>query len=76
MKINGLALEKVYVYPDRKDLYAYRQGNQTLLCPKSPPRIADSDRTVLTDKRGHRYARNSVDLEIKLETDYYIFNMI
>ena len=46
----------VYSYLDRKDIYALRQSNQTLLVRRG--KIIDSDKAMVTDKYGHRYARH------------------
>ena len=65
--------EKVYCYLTGKNLFAERQSNKTLLVKRN--RLPDSDRLILTDKLGYRYARNSIGLEIYCE-EYFIFNMI
>ena len=52
--------EVVYSHRDAKRVLAKRQSNCTILVDKS--KLADSDKTVITDKFGHRYAR-SVHLE-------------
>lgn len=47
----------VHSFLDKRDVFALRQNNQTLLIPFSR-KIADSDKAILTDKYGHRYSRN------------------
>lgn len=65
--------EKVYCYLVDRNLYAERQSNQTILVARH--KLPDSDRLILTDRKGHRYARNSISLEQHC-IGYYIFNII
>ena len=62
----------VYSYLDRKDIYAFRQSNQTLLVRRG--KIIDSDRAIITDKYGHRYAR-SIALEA-YAPQFFVFESI
>ena len=62
----------VYSFLDKRDLFALRQDNQTLLVPFSR-KIADSDRAILTDKYGHRYARN---LSLEQFSPHMVFTLI
>lgn len=65
-------MERVYCRLADKELLAQRVSNQTLKVKKT--KLPDSDRIIVEDKRGHRYARNSISLEGF--GDCYIFNMI
>lgn len=73
-----LPTEKIYWIGGRigggKSISALRQSNQTLCV--SHGAVADSDSVVLEDSRGHRYARQSIDLETKLGLDYFVFSII
>ena len=62
----------VYSYLDRKDIYAFRQSNQTLLVRRG--KIIDSDRAIITDKYGHRYSR-SIELEA-YAPQFFVFESI
>ena len=62
----------VYSYLDRKDIYALRQSNQTLLVRRG--KIIDSDEAMVTDKYGHRYARR-VAMEA-YSPQFFVFEMI
>ena len=62
----------VYSFLDRRDVFALRQSNQTLLVPFSR-KIADSDRAMLTDKYGHRYSRS---LSLELFSPHMVFTII
>ena len=55
--MSNLKKTLVYSFLDKRDVFALRQNNQTLLIPFSR-KIADSDKAILTDKYGHRYSRN------------------
>ena len=65
--------ELFYSYLDKRNVFAIRQSNQTVLLKKGKG-IVDSDRMMLTDKRGHRYARR-IDLE-DFDNVHYVFCMI
>lgn len=56
-----LKKELFYSFLDRRNVFGFRQSNQTILLKKRKG-IIDSDRMILTDKYGHRYARD-IDLE-------------
>ena len=62
----------VYSFLDKKEVFALRQSNQTLLVPFSR-KIADSDKAMLTDKYGHRYSR---DLSLEQFSSHMVFTMI
>lgn len=62
----------VYSFLDKRDVFALRQNNQTLLIPFSR-KIADSDRAILTDKYGHRYSR---DISLEQFSSHMVFTMI
>ena len=62
----------VYSFLDKKEIFALRQSNQTLLVPFSR-NIADADRAMLTDKYGHRYARN---LSLEQFSPHMVFTII
>lgn len=62
----------VYSYLDRKDIYALRQSNQTMLVRRG--KIIDSDRAIITDKYGHRYARR-ISLEA-YAPQFFVFELI
>ena len=59
----------VYSFLDKREIFALRQDNQTLLVPFSR-KLADSDRAMLTDKYGHRYAR---DLALEQFSPHMVF---
>ncbi len=69
--------ELVYSDLDKRNIIADRQSNKTLLVKRNRTlSIIDSDRSILTDKRGHRYSRNiALELDIN-ETTNYIYFMI
>ena len=62
----------VYSFLDKREVFALRQSNQTLLVPFSRG-IADSDKAMLTDKYGHRYAR---DISLEQCKNHMVFTMI
>ena len=68
-----MKIEKVYIINQNKNVFAKRQSNQTILLDRR--KTIDSDRLMIEDKRGFRYARNSIDLEKHCE-GFYILNMI
>ena len=49
--------ELVFSNIDNRNIFAFRQSYRTLVIPKTR-KIVDSDKTILTDKRGFRYYRN------------------
>jgi len=63
----------VYSNLDKKEVPAYRQSNQTILVDKD--KLSDSDRQIIEDEYGHRYARN-IDLEKDINYKQYIFEII
>lgn len=65
--------ELFYSYLDRRNVFGIRQSNQTVLLKKRKG-IVDSDKMVLTDKHGHRYARR-IDLE-DFDNVHYVFCII
>lgn len=67
-------LKKTLVYSilERKEIFALRQSNQTLLVPFSL-KLANSDRAVLIDKDGHRYSR---DISFEQFSSHMVFTMI
>ena len=67
-------MKTTYVTMNGKKIAASRQSNKTLLIPKTRKNFPDSDRTILEDKYGHRYARD-IELE-QIEPDMFIFCMI
>lgn len=69
--------ELVYSELDKRNIIAIRESNQTLLVNRNRTlSIIDSDRSILTDKRGFRYCRQ-IDLEIfNNNTEHYIYFMI
>ena len=67
--------ELVYSVLDKRNIYAIRQTNQTLLVSKKK-KLIDSDRAMLEDKYGHRYARD-MSLDTVLDSFHnYIFRSI
>lgn len=62
----------VYSFLDKRDVFALRQNNQTLLIPFSR-KIANSDKAILTDKYGHRYSRN---FSLEQFSPHMVFTMI
>lgn len=52
-----LKKELFYSFLDRRNVFGVRQSNQTILLKKRKG-IVDSDKMILTDKRGYRYARD------------------
>ena len=62
----------VYSFLDKRDIFALRESNQTLLVPFSRG-IADSDKAMLTDKYGHRYSR---DLTLEKFSPHMVFTAI
>lgn len=64
--------EVVYSYLDDRHALAKRQSNRTLLVDKR--KLVDSDKAIITDKFGHRYAR-SVHLET-YSGEHFVFEMI
>ena len=56
--MNRLKKTLVYSILDKRDIFALRQSNQTLLVPFSRG-IVDSDRARLEDKYGNRYFRDT-----------------
>ena len=65
--------ELVYSFLDKRYVMAIRQSNCTILLKKRP-KIIDSDRMMLTDKRGHRYCR-LISME-NLCKGFYYFQII
>ena len=55
--MNKLKKTLVYSFLDKRNIFALRQSNQTLLVSFSQG-IVDSDKAMLTDKYGYRYSRN------------------
>ncbi len=67
--------ELVYSILDKRNIYAIRQSNLTLLVSKKK-KLIDSDRAMLEDKKGHRYVRD-MRLDMVLDSNHnYIFRMI
>lgn len=67
--------ELVYSVLDKRNIYAIRQSNLTLLVSKKK-KLIDSDRAMLECKKGHRYARD-MRLDMVLDSNHnYIFRMI
>lgn len=67
--------ELVYSILDKRNIYAIRQTNLTLLVSKKK-KLIDSDRAMLEDKNGHRYVRD-MKLDMVLDSNHnYIFRMI
>ena len=62
--------ELFYSYLDRRNVFAIRQSNQTVLLKKRKG-IIDSDSMYLTDKNGHRYGR-IIDWEGMCEGYFYL----
>jgi hypothetical protein len=77
-RMYNLPKTKVYELSiTKRDIFGYRQSNQTILVPKHI--LPDSDRLALEDKYGYRYARD-ISLEYDLSTrraivPYYIFKI-
>ena len=71
-RMSNLKKILVYSFLDKRDVFALRQSNQTLLIPFSR-KIADSDRAILTDKYGHRYSR---DISLEQFSSHMVFTMI
>ena len=70
--MSNLKKTLVYSFLDKKEIFALRQSNQTLLVPFSR-KIADSDKAMLTDKYGHRYSR---DIPLEQFSSHMVFTMI
>ena len=70
--MSNLKKTLVYSFLDKRDVFALRQNNQTLLIPFSR-KIADSDKAILTDKYGHRYSRN---LSLEQFSPHMVFTII
>ena len=67
--------ELVYSILDKRNIYAIRQSNLTLLVSKRK-KLIDSDRAMLEDKNGYRYVRD-MRLDMILDPNHnYIFRMI
>lgn len=67
--------ELVYSILDKRNIYAIRQSNLTLLVSKRK-KLIDSDRAMLEDKNGYRYVRD-MRLDMILDSNHnYIFRMI
>ena len=52
-----LKKELFYSFLDRRNVFGFRQSNQTILLKKRKG-IVDSDKMILSDKRGYRYTRD------------------
>ena len=59
----------VYSFLDKREIFALRQSNQSLLVPFSR-KIIDSDKAILTDKYGHRYSR---DISLEQFSPHMVF---
>ena len=70
--MSNLKKTLVYSFLDKREIFALRQSNQTLLVPFSR-KIADSDKAMLTDKYGHRYSR---DISLEWFSAHMIFTVI
>ena len=70
--MNSLKKTLVYSFLDKREIFALRQSNQTLLVPFSR-KIADSDKAMLTDKYGNRYSR---DVSLGEFSSNMVFTMI
>ena len=70
--MSNLKKTLVYSFLDKREIFALRQSNQTLLVPFSR-KIADSDKAMLTDKYGHRYSR---DISLEQFSSNMVFTMI
>ncbi len=70
--MNNLKKTLVYSFLDKRDVFALRQSNQTLLVPFSR-KIANSDKAILTDKYGYRYSRN---FSLEQFSPHMVFTMI
>lgn len=67
--------ELVYSILDKRNIYAIRQSNLTLLVSKRK-KLIDLDRAMLEDKNGYRYVRD-MRLDMILDSNHnYIFRMI
>ena len=70
--MSNLKKTLVYSFLDKREIFALRQNNQTLLVPFSQ-KITDSDKAMLTDKYGHRYSR---DISLEQFSSHMVFTMI
>ena len=70
--MSNLKKTLVYSFLDKREIFALRQSNQTLLVPFSQ-KITDSDKAMLTDKYGHRYSR---DISLEQFSSNMVFTMI
>ena len=70
--MSNLKKALVYSFLDKKEIFALRQSNHTLLVPFSR-KIADSDKAMLTDKYGYRYSRN---LALEQFSPHMVFTLI
>ena len=70
--VSDLKKTLVHSFLDKRDIFALRQSNQTLLVPFSRG-IADSDKAMLTDKYGHRYSR---DTSLEHASSHMVFTII
>lgn len=70
--MNNLKKTLVYSFLDKRNIFALRQSNQTLLVSFSQG-IANSDRAMLTDKYGYRYSRN---LMLENFSSHMVFTII
>ena len=70
--MSNLKKTLVYSFLDKREIFALRQSNQTLLVPFSR-KIVDSDRAILTDKYGYRYSR---DISLEQCKNHMVFTMI
>ena len=70
--MNKLKKTLVYSFLDKRNIFALRQSNQTLLVSFSQG-IVDSDKAMLTDKYGHRYSRN---LALENSSSHMVFTII
>ena len=70
--MNNFKKTLVYSFLDKRNIFALRQSNQTLLVSFSQG-IANSDRAMLTDKYGYRYSRN---LALENFSSHMVFTII
>ena len=70
--MSNLKKTLVHSFLDKREIFALRQSNQTLLVPLSR-KIADSDKAMLTDKYGRRYSR---DISLEQFSLHMVFTMI
>ena len=70
--VSDLKKTLVRSFLDKRDIFALRQSNQTLLVSFSR-KIADSDKAMLTDKYGNRYSR---DTSLEQFSSHMVFTII